>query len=80
MGDQFSDSYSVGTIFMDYWADLPYIRLLARLLFKAAKGDTESRLKKAETIARLPLGPYDRFRLFLRRHQRVSMIWHSLRK
>lgn len=79
-GGRFSDSYSAGKILMDYWADLPFIRLLASMLFKAANGKTERRLKQAEFLARLPLGPYDLFRLFLRRHQRASIIWHKLRK
>ena len=79
-GDKFSDCYSAGIILMDYWADLPYIRLLASLLFRAANGDSENLLKKAEALARLPLGLYDLFRLFLRRHQRISMIWHRMRR
>lgn len=77
-GNQYSDCFSAGTILMEYWADLPIIRLVASLLFKATGAKTESRLKKAVILARLPLGPYELFRLFLRRHQRVSMIWHSL--
>ena len=79
-GGRFSDCYSAGMILMDYWADLPSIRLLASLLFKAATGNTEKRLKQADILARLPLGPYDLFRLFLRRHQRASILWHKLRK
>ncbi len=79
-GGRFSDCYSVGKIIMDYWADLPSIRLLASILFKAANGNAERRLKQAEILARLPLGPYDLFRLFLRRHQRASILWHKLRK
>lgn len=79
-GDRFSDCYSVGKILMDYWADLPSIRLLASKLFRAADGNTGRRLKQAEVLARLPLSPYDLFRLFLRRHQRASILWHKLRK
>ena len=79
-GCRFSDCYSVGKILMDYWADLPSIRLLASILFKAADGNTGRRLKQAEVLARLPLSPYDLFRLFLRRHQRASILWHKLRK
>ena len=79
-GDSFSDCYSAGMILMEYWADLPYIRLVSSILFKAANGNAESRLKKAEILARLPMGPYELFRLFLRRHQRASILWNKLKK
>lgn len=80
LGKGFSDCYSAGIILMDYWGDLPHIRLLASLLFNVASGKANRWLKQAEFLARLPLGPYNLFRLFLRRHQRISMIWHSLIK
>lgn len=79
-GDKFSDCSAAGTILMDYWADLPYIRLLSSFLFKAANGNAKRRLKQAALFARLPLGPYDLLRLFLRRHLRASILWHKLKK
>lgn len=77
-GDNHSDCYAVGVVLMDYWSDLYSIRWLSSVLFKAVNGDTDALLKKAKMISMLPMGLYDRFRLLLRRHQRISMIWHRL--
>ena len=79
-GDNHSDCYAVGVMFMDYWPDLYGIRWLASVLFKAANSDTDTLLKKARRISMLPMCLYDRFRLLLRRHQRFSIIWHRLYK
>ena len=70
--------YSDGVMFMDYWPDLYGIRGLASVLFKAANGATDALLKTARRLSMLPMGLYDRFRLLLRRHQRISIIWHRL--
>ena len=79
-GDNHSDCYAVGVLFMDYWPDLFGMRWLSSALFKAANSETDALLKKARRISKLPMGLYDRFRLLLRRHQRISIIWHRLCK
>ncbi len=79
-GEKHSDCYAVGVMLMDYWPDLYGVRWLSSVLFKAASGNTDALLKKAKRISLLPMGAYDRFRLLLRRHQRISLIWHRLRK
>lgn len=79
-GENHSDCYAVGVMLMDYWPDLYGMRWLSSILFKAANGDTDALLKKARRISMLPMGLCARFRLLLRRHQRISMIWHRLCK
>lgn len=75
-----SDFYALGTILMDYWSDVPYMRLIASRLFKAVKGNTDKQLRKIEKILRFPFTPYDEFRMLLRRHQRISRFWHKIQK
>lgn len=79
-GNNHSDCYALAVFLMDYWPDLPHVRLIASRLFKAAKGNTDKLLIRAGFLANLPVGPYSRFRLLLRRHQRISWTWHKLFK
>lgn len=78
--DNHFDSYALGVFLVEYWSDLPYVRLIASMLFKAAKGNTDCLLRRLELLLRLPMGPYDIFRLLLRRHQRILWIWHRIIK
>lgn len=75
-----SDYYAVATILMDYWPDVPYIRLISSFLFKATKESPKKQLRIIERMLWLPFTPYDEFRLLLRRHQRISQIWHRIKK
>ena len=75
-----SDFYALGSILMDYWSDVPYMRLIASWLFKAVQGNTDKQLHRIEILLRFPFTPYDEFRMLLRRHQRISHFWHRIRK
>ncbi len=79
-GDNHSDYYATGVFLMEYWPDLPYVRLIASQLFNAVNGNTDVLLRRARNICKLPVDPYSRFRLFLRRHQLVSIVWHKFFK
>lgn len=78
--DNHSDCYALGVFLMDYWPDLPFVRLIASRLFKAAKGNTDLLLRCVNTLSLFPMGPYAWFRLLLRRHQRIIWTWHKLFK
>lgn len=75
-----SDYYALGTILMDFWPDVPYMRLIASWLFKAVQGNTDKQLNRIEKLLRFPFTPYDEFRMLLRRHQRISRFWHRIQK
>ncbi|MBR3064309.1 MAG: phosphotransferase [Bacteroidales bacterium] len=75
-----SDSYAVAVFLMENWPDLPYVKGFASLLFQSAKGNTEALLRRAVRLTKIPMGPYEWFRLLLRRHQRISVIKHRLFK
>ena len=79
-GNNHSDCYALAVFLMDYWPDLPHVRLIASRLFKAASGNTDALLKRVGFLANLPVGPYGRFRLLLRRHRRIPWAWHKLFK
>ena len=74
------DAYSLGIILMEWWPDLPYVRLIASILFrsKSSKEGQLRMLNKALLFSKLPLGLYSEARLFARRHHRVSKIKRSL--
>lgn len=75
-----SDYYALGTVLMDYWPDVPYMRLIASCLFKASHGNPDKQLRRINRLLWLPFTPYDEFRMLLRRHQRILHIWHSIYK
>lgn len=74
-----TDCFALGVLLMEYWPDLLSVCYVASLLFKASKGNTEKFLRKISRVARLPLSPYDEFRLLLRRHQRLLAIRDKMR-
>lgn len=77
-----SDAYSLGIILMEWWPDLPYVRLIASVLFrmKSSKEDQLRLLNRALRLSKMPLGLYSEARLFARRHHRVLIIKDKIRQ
>lgn len=78
MGNSPSDCYAVGKLFMEYWPDIPYIRLLSSYLFKGASSETDRYLKKSSRLLRLPFMPHDELRMLIRRHWRISQLKNKI--
>ena len=79
----YSDLYTFGKILMEQWSDIPYIRKIATILTSDAKSfeDQKALINKAKKhLALYPFSPYDRFRLFIRRHQRVNIYFNKIKK
>lgn len=77
-----SDLYALGSILLEYWYDVRYVRNVANVLRNAkdiSKGDNIAVLKKARKKSHACLLVNDELRLFLRRHQRPRMIIDSLK-
>ena len=80
--DRDSDLYTLGSMLMEQWYDLPYIRRLAKVLrSNEVLGEAEQKqaLMDAKKKFLTPFTPYDELRLFLRRHQRPRMIINTLK-
>lgn len=77
-----NDAYSLGIILMEWWPDLPYVRLIASILFrtKSSKEEQLRMLNLALQLSKIPLGLYSKARLFARRHHRVSIIKNRIRQ
>lgn len=81
--DRDSDLYTLGSMLMEQWYDLPYIRRIAKVLrSNEALGVSEQ--KQALMMAMKKMSglftPYEELRLFLRRHQRPRMILNALKQ
>lgn len=81
-----TDSYTLGMFLLDYWYDLPYIRLISKLLRDISFDDylTESifkkKMKKISALAHIAFTPYDEWRLLCRRHNRIGKTIKSIKK
>ena len=78
-----SDLYTLGEILLEYWADLSYVKRIAVLLKESAEdlSSQEVLLNRVEIyMSRHTFSPYDQFRLFIRRHQRVQILRDKVRK
>lgn len=77
-----NDAYSLGIILMEWWPDLPYVRLIASVLFrtKSSKEDQLRMLNRALLLTIIPLDLYSEARLFIRRHHRVAIIQNKIRQ
>lgn len=80
--DRDSDLYTLGSMLMEQWYDLPYIRRIAKVL-RSNEAFGVSEQKQALMMAMKKVSglftPYEELRLFLRRHQRPRMIINSLK-
>ena len=73
-----TDSYMLGMFLLDYWYDLPYIRIISKLLRRISYDDYLSenilrkKLNRVSLIAKIAFTPYDEWRLLCRRHLRIG--------
>lgn len=73
-----SDCHTLGLFLLDYWYDLPYVRLISKLLRDINFKDCQTRfvfskkLKRIRFIAKIAFTPYDEWRLLCRRHLRIG--------
>ncbi len=77
------DMFTLSTFLTEYWADLPFIRMLCFWLRKSEaqnRSEQMQLLKKIILYARFIFSPYDSFRLFLRRHQRFHFLKEHIKK
>lgn len=77
-----SDLYAFGTILMEYWSDVSYVRTIAEVLRNVKLLDKQEQnaiLVQAEHKIRRPFLPNDELRLFLRRHQRPRMMLDEIK-
>lgn len=73
----YSDLYTFGSLLLEYWYDVPYIRRIALALIDEnyIKYNKQANiLKIVKQRINYPFTPYDEFRLFIRRHQRPHFI------
>ncbi len=73
-----NDCYALGYLIMEYWSDVPYMKIIASYLLRVRESNKDKQLKKVERVLQFPFSPYDQYRLFLRRHQRISQTWHRI--
>ena len=77
-----TDAYAVGSFILDYWYDMPYVRLVSTILRSVEDADKqdaiEDKLNKALRLARYAFTPYDSWRLFCRRHLRIGWAKQAL--
>ena len=73
-----TDSYMLGMFLLDYWYDLPYIRIISKLLRSISFDDYLSetifkkKLNRVSFVAKIAFTPYDEWRLLCRRHLRIG--------
>lgn len=77
------DSYSLGTFLLDYWYDLPYIRIIGKELrsISSCEYKSQSIINKLSVIAskvKYWYTPYDSWRLLCRRHTRIGWIKNKI--
>lgn len=81
--DKDSDLYTLGSMLMEQWYDLPYVRRIAKVL-RSKEVFEVSQQKQALIMAKEkisgPFTPYEELRLFLRRHQRPRMIINTMKQ
>ena len=80
--DKDSDLYTLGSLLMEQWYDLPYVRRIAKVLrSNGVLGAVDEKCALLNVKANFtgPFTPYDELRLFLRRHQRPRMILNSIK-
>ena len=81
--DRDSDLYTLGSMLMEQWYDLPYIKRIAKVLrSNEALEVSQQKLTLMEAKNHISglFTPYEELRLFLRRHQRPRMIINALRQ
>lgn len=79
----YSDLYTFGSILLEYWYDVPYIRRIGYILRseEALKIQNYTTLfKKVKRYINYPFTPYDELRLFFRRHQRAHIMKDKIKK
>ena len=75
-----TDSYSLGKLLWYFWSDLPYIRVISKLLCDINYEDYHNKsilhkkLDRICVIAKFAFTPYDEWRLFCRRHRRIGLL------
>lgn len=73
-----TDSYMLGMFLLDYWYDMPYIRIISKLLRSITYDDYLSgtlfkkKLDRLSLVAKIAFTPYDEWRLLCRRHLRIG--------
>ena len=81
-----TDSFAFAKLINYYWYDLIYVRLISKMLFAITDKDTRNpeelkrKYKRILLYARFLFSPYDLWRLFCRRHQRLSRIKKSIKE
>ncbi len=81
-----SDNYTLGMFLLDYWYDLPYIRIISKLLRNISYEESLSRpmfkknIRRIAFIAKVAFTPYDEWRLLCRRHLRIGWTKRALLK
>lgn len=78
----YSDLYTFGSILLEYWYDIPYIRRIGYILRSEDALKTQNYptiFKKVKRYINYPFTPYDELRLFFRRHQRVHMLKEKIK-
>ena len=81
--DRDSDLYTLGSLLLEQWYDLPYIRRIAKVLRSnevLSVSEQKQALINAKKKISIPFTPYDELRLFLRRHQRPRMIINAVKR
>ena len=81
--DRDSDLYTLGSMLMEQWYDLPYIRRIAKVLRSKDALDVplqKPALMEAKKRVSGLFTPYEELRLFLRRHQRPRMMLNALKQ
>lgn len=81
--DKDSDLYTLGSMLMEQWYDLPYVRRIAKVLRSKEVFEVSQQkqvLMEAKNRISGPFTPYEELRLFLRRHQRPRMIINTMKQ
>lgn len=77
------DMFTFASFLIEYWEDLPYVRIISYLLRKSEslnRSEQLQLLRKTLKYARFLFTPYDAFRLFIRRHQRIHFIKEKIKR
>ncbi|MDO4200583.1 MAG: hypothetical protein Q4D25_00420 [Bacteroidales bacterium] len=80
--DRDSDLYTLSSMLLEQWYDLPYIVRIAKVLRGNDVGTAGQRqmLQEAKKKMSAPFTPYEELRLFLRRHQRPRMLLDAFKR
>lgn len=77
------DMFTLSSFLIEYWPDLPFVRIICFLLRKSEFMNRTNQLqllKKIDLYVRFLFSPYDAFRLFLRRHQRLHFLKEGIKR